>query len=581
MIALRALPGMLPYLAAMFLNAFVDLGHKIVIQNTLFKVYDGTVQVVLTALLNALILLPYILLFTPAGFCSDRFPKHRVMRASAWGAVGLTLLITLSYYQGWFWPAFALTFLMGVQSAFYSPAKYGYLKPLVGKERLARGNGAVQAVTIIAILAGTMVYSVLFEARFDRLGGDSREVILQAIAPLGWLLVANSLMELALAYRLPALEVGSPGLRLAADDYFRGRTLRTSLAPLRRRAAIRVPVIGLAMFWSVSQVVLAAFPAFAKESLGITNTVLLQGMLASTGIGILLGSLLAGRWSRHHIETGLIPLGGLGLAAGLLMLPWLDAVWLHCANFILIGIVGGLFIVPLNALIQFHAAEHELGKVLAGSNLIQNIAMLALLVVTAAVAQAGVATRPLLVSMAAVAIAGALYTVLRLPQSLLRLGIWKRVEVVGFEHLPEQGALLLVGGKGGWREWALLQIASPRSLHLIVDRPLLGGKWLRRCYRLSGQDVTVLADRLEQGEGAWGWLDDRLAAGEAVCLLSDDAPDRARAYAARLFEQGHPASVIAATVAHRPRAMAVAFEPLPGVAGTKLQQAEPTSATTQ
>ena len=66
-------PGYLPYVAMLFLNAFVDLGHKIVIQNTVFKVFDGDLQVVLTAIVNALILLPFILVFSPSGFIADRF----------------------------------------------------------------------------------------------------------------------------------------------------------------------------------------------------------------------------------------------------------------------------------------------------------------------------------------------------------------------------------------------------------------------------------------------------------------------------------------------------------------------------
>ena len=225
MVPLRKLPGMLPYLAAMFLNAFVDLGHKIVIQNTVFKVYDASTQVVLTAVVNALILLPYILLFSPAGFASDRWPKHLVMRVTAWIEVATTLAITLCYYQGWFWPAFALTFLMAVQSAFYSPAKYGYLKPLVGKARLAAGNGAVQAVTIVAILAGTFMFSILFEGRFDAFGGADEAAILRAIAPLGWVLVAISLVEVAFTYRLPQLEAGDPTLNIDprfGDDVLNG-----------------------------------------------------------------------------------------------------------------------------------------------------------------------------------------------------------------------------------------------------------------------------------------------------------------------------------------------------------------------
>ena len=110
--------GFIPFIAMVFLNAFVDLGHKIIIQNTVFKIYDGQEQIILTAIVNALILLPYILLMSPAGFCSDKFPKHRVMQTSAWVAVGITLCITLFYYLGWFWPAFAMTFLLALQRSF-------------------------------------------------------------------------------------------------------------------------------------------------------------------------------------------------------------------------------------------------------------------------------------------------------------------------------------------------------------------------------------------------------------------------------------------------------------------------------
>ena len=62
--------GLFTFLAVAFLNAFVDLGHKIIIQNTIFKNYDGSELIVLTSIVNALILLPFILLFTPTGYIS-------------------------------------------------------------------------------------------------------------------------------------------------------------------------------------------------------------------------------------------------------------------------------------------------------------------------------------------------------------------------------------------------------------------------------------------------------------------------------------------------------------------------------
>lgn len=529
MVPLRKLPGMLPYLAAMFLNAFVDLGHKIVIQNTVFKVYDGSTQVVLTAVVNALILLPYILLFSPAGFASDRWPKHLVMRVTAWIEVGTTLAITLCYYQGWFWPAFALTFLMAVQSAFYSPAKYGYLKPMVGKARLAAGNGAVQAVTIVAILAGTFMFSILFEGRFDAFGGGDEAAILRAIAPLGWVLVAISLVEVAFTYRLPRLEAGDPAQRFVAADYLRGRALRDNLQPLRERAVIRLSIFGLTVFWSVSQVMLAAFPAFAKEKLAIDNTVLLQGILATSGIGIILGSVLAGRWSKNHIETGLIPIGAAGIALGLLWLPGLDSITAQCLNFLFIGTMGGLFIVPLNALIQFHAAEHELGKVLSANNLVQNIGMLAFLVLTALFAWFGSSTTLLLLLIALVALVGTGYTVLKLPQSLVRFALTYamtrryRINVQGFRHIPERGGVLLLGNHISWIDWAIVQIACPRPVRFVMLKSIYERWYLTWFFKLFG----VIP--ISQGAGAQGSLErvaQLLDAGEVVCLFPEGTISR-------------------------------------------------------
>lgn len=531
--------GTLPFLAAVFLNAFVDLGHKIVIQNTVFKVYDGQTQVVLTALVNGLILLPFILLLSPAGFLSDKYPKALVMKRAAWAAVLITLAITACYYLGWFWPAFALTFLLAAQSAFYSPAKYGYIKPLFGKEQLSRGNGLVQAISIVAILAGTLAYSIVFEVAYP--GPDSStEEILRAIAPIGWLLVLNSVIELAMMYRLRELEPGEPTRRFDWAAYRRCQMMRDSLAPLRQRRVIRLAVIGLATFWSVGQVMLAAFPAFTKEQFGVTNTILLQAILASAGVGIALGSALAGRWSRAHIETGLIPVGALGIALGLWILPQVGSPAMQALAFLGIGVMGGLFIVPLNALIQFHAGEHEMGKVLAASNWVQNVAMTGFLVLTALFALAGVESRWLLVLIALVAVAGGAYTVYTLPQSLVRFALSYvmsrryRISVQGLRNLPGQGGVLLLGNHISWIDWAIVQVASPRPLRFVMDAAIYNRWYLRGLLRLMG---CIPIAPGASSRGALEQITALLNAGEAVCLFPEGAISRSGHLG--IFRQGY------------------------------------------
>ena len=312
--------GAWPFLMAVFLNAFVDLGHKITIQNTLFKVYDGGQLVVLTAILNGLILLPFILLFSPAGFLSDRLPKTRVMRLSALAAVGLTLGLTICYALAWFEAAFAMTFLLAAQSAFYSPAKFGYLKAFFGKQHLAEANGLVQTMSIVAILAGTFAFSILFELLIPSNAFQTSQVF-GTLTPIGLILVATSLTEAWLVFQLPEIETGDATQSFNTKDFLLGKRLKSDIQPVWHREVIRLSAIGLAMFWSIGQVLVAAFPAFAKEQINITNAILVQGIVAASGIGIALGSWSAGRLSRNYIETGLVPVGASGIAAGLLLLP--------------------------------------------------------------------------------------------------------------------------------------------------------------------------------------------------------------------------------------------------------------------
>jgi acyl-[acyl-carrier-protein]-phospholipid O-acyltransferase / long-chain-fatty-acid--[acyl-carrier-protein] ligase len=520
--------GFIPYLMVVFLNAFVDLGHKIVIQNAIFKSYDGQEQVVLTAIINGLILLPFILLFSPAGFLADKFAKHRIIRHSALFAVIATGLITFCYYQGWFWAAFGLTFALGVQSAIYSPAKYGYIKELVGNERLAAVNGVVQAITIAGILLGTLVFSLLFEGLLPDAGTASTGDTLGYIAPIGWVLVALATLEWAATAFLPARQPGAGTGTFRMQPYLKLHYLRSNLGVLGHNNTIWLSIIGLATFWAISQVMLAAFPAFAKEALDITNTVVIQGILACSGIGIVLGSLLAGKASRNYIETGLIPVGALGIAIGIAALPGLGSAYSMGVAFLLVGVMGGIFIVPLNALIQFQARKEQLGTVLAGNNWIQNVAMMSALMLTVVFSVAGIGSVGLFYLLTGVAIIGTGYTVRKLPHSLARIlatAILKRryrLEVIGFDNIPQAGATLLLGNHISWIDWALVQIACPRPIRFVMLKRIYETWYLRPFFKVFG----VVPISAGQSKESLATINELLKAGECVCLFPEGAISR-------------------------------------------------------
>ncbi len=520
--------GFIPFTLILFFNAFVDLGHKILIQNTVFKIYDGQTQIVLTAIVNGLILLPFLLLFSAAGFLADRHPKPRIIQISAAVAVGLTLLITLSYYLGWFQLAFGMTFLLAVQSAFYSPAKYGFIKELAGKQQLATANAVVQAVTIVAMLVGIFLFSVLFESMLSGSTYGSESQLLRHIAPIGWLLVICSLLEYRLAMRLPKGQVVAPELSFDWPSYRRGDYLRENLRRIFNHRTIWLSIVGLSAFWGISQVVLAAFPAHAKAVLGEENTVVIQGLLACSGIGIIIGSLIAGSASKRHIETGLIPLGASGVVAALFLMPQLESTGLLILDFLLLGTSGGIFIVPLNALIQFHAKDHELGTVLAGNNWVQNLVMLGFLTLTVLFAISGSTSQGLFHLLTLTALGGALYTIWQLPQSLVRYLISRlfvgsyRIEVLGFENLPAQGGVLMLGNHISWLDWAMLQIACPRPVRFVMHRTIYQRWYLKWFLDFFG----VIPIASGQSKEALEQINQLLKDGEVVCLFPEGAISR-------------------------------------------------------
>jgi len=478
-----AIAGLINYLVVVFLNAFTDLGHKILIQNTIFKIYDGQTQIILTAIINALILLPFILVFSPSGFLADRFAKTSIMKYSALFAIVITLGITFAYYHGMFYFAFGMTFLLALQSAIYAPAKYGYIKELVGDKFISSGNGAVQAVTTVAILGGIIFYSALFE---NSLVGEyhTKEDVLYMIAPLGWFLVGGSILEWFLASRLPnKLQEVKHKKVFNLKRYMSGFYLRKNLLMVSRKKEILFAILALSIFWSISQVVLAVFGEYAKNTLGVSNALLVQGVMALAGIGIVFGSILAAKLSKYFVHLGLSSIGAFGIATLLVLLPFLDSMEIVAVLFLLFGVFSGFILVPLNAHIQEVAPHVHLGTILAGNNFIQNIFMFTFLVLTVVFAYYGLDAQLLLYTMAVVA----LFLAFLLLRRYFVESIWSFLEILltlryrvnyyGLENIPQNQAVLLVGNHVSWLDWLLLQLPIQRKINYLINKEVYNWKW--------------------------------------------------------------------------------------------------------
>ena len=508
--------GFLPYLAIAFLNAGVDLAHKITIQNVLLKSFDGDTLVILTALINAMILLPFIFLFSPSAFINDKFSRTKVIRLSALAAVGISALICLCYAIGEFYMAFALTLLLAAQSAVYSPAKYSIIKSIVGTEQLGMANGIIQALTIIAILFSSFAFSFFFESHY--IASNDPNVVLQSVWGIGIALIAFSALEAYFAFKIPffpqTAELSEE--KFSAKQYASLHYLKKNIRTLRQNKNIWLSVIGLSLFWGVSQVIVAAFPAHYKAIFHADNAIVIQAILAVSGLGLILGSYVAGKMSHLHIELGIVPVGAVGIFISLFCLTLTDSnLFLTICSFAF-GFFGGLFIVPLNATIQYFAPEAISGKIMAGNNFMQNVLMVAFLLLSILFVKLSLSTTNLLIFASLVCLVGSFYAMLQLPHlftRLLLLPILKtgyRFHVNGLKNLPQSGGVLLLGNHISWIDWLVLQAASPRAIKFVMYRPIYNKwylTWFLRIFKVipigggaSKESIQTIRSYLENGE---------------------------------------------------------------------------------
>ncbi len=306
------------------------------------------------ALAGGLFSAAFIVFGAFAGGLADRYPKSRLMLILKVTELLLMLTGALVFWIGSPVAILGLLFLMGLQSAFFGPNKYGALPEILPESQLSHGNAHVQMATYVAIIGGIW-------AGGEVLGALERSQAFGALWTFG---VACSLISLVGVFTARRIEP------LPAADPSRRPPLNPVLAlyrDLRHAAKDRELFIALglgSLFLLAGGLVMFAAVRYCGDLLALdaAETSRVQVMLA---IGIGVGSLLSGRLSGEHIEPGLVPIGAFGVAGTLavLAIPGLGPVTTG-AVLLLAGGAAGFFVVPVRAIIQFRPSAEEKGRIL-------------------------------------------------------------------------------------------------------------------------------------------------------------------------------------------------------------------------
>jgi acyl-[acyl-carrier-protein]-phospholipid O-acyltransferase / long-chain-fatty-acid--[acyl-carrier-protein] ligase len=512
----------LAFLFVVFCNAFVDVSHKVLLQNIAFKVFDGSEQVIWISIINALIIIPFILLFTVSGYLSDKYNKKDILVFGAISSFCLSILMIVSYISGNFYFAMFSLVLLAVQSAIYSPAKFGIIIDIYGKKNLARGNSALQSISIIAILFAIGISSFIFESFYNTnnlIVLTTKEELLSATLSLTFYILPVAFLEMIVSLfvlrKLKTSYKKNEALNIDKSEFFKGKLLKQNIKSLSSNKVIFLSVVGLSIFWGISQGLMAVFPSFAKQYLAVTDVFVINGVIACSGIGIALGAFIYSKVSKHYIEIGTIPIAAFGMAIMVFISTVVETPFLLAMTFLVFGIFGGLFVVPLNALIQFNANKKVLGTILAGNNWFHSLAMFIMLSITTIVSFYNLDPLNTIYLILFITILGAAFTVIKFPQSMILLflkvivGLKYKLEVNGVKNIPSSGGVLLLGNHVSWIDWAVILMSVPREVKFVMEKSIYNKwylTWLLKMFKaipISGASskstIQLVANELDKG----------------------------------------------------------------------------------
>lgn len=348
-------------LLTQFLTAFAD--NAVLFTIITMVMHQSNVEDWYIPALQAAFLVAYILFAPWVGRYADSRPKRSVLfGANIIKAAGTVLLLVQIE------PLIAYA-LIGLGAAIYSPAKYGILPEIVDEQLLVKANGWIEGSTILAILSGTLIGSIVAEYS-----------ITTALLCIVALYVASAAIAVSIRHKL--ITGSASGYALVEFSKQVKGLLHTPRA--------RFSTLGVSLFWAAATVLRVLLIAWAPAVLLIHSTSDIALLTMFVAIGIAIGSILVPRLiPMAYLRRARMAAYAMGIV--IVLLAGLENVWAARSALLLAGICGGLFVVPINAALQ-EIGHKSIGSggAVAIQNFFENIAMLVASACYALVAGAGV-----------------------------------------------------------------------------------------------------------------------------------------------------------------------------------------------
>ncbi len=499
---------------AQFLGAMNDNIYKLLIVFFLIGLEGIGNSGTILSITGAVFVIPFLLFSAVSGTLADRYSKSTIIILTKILEVITMAIGLLGFILEWKIGSYLILFLMATQSALFSPSKYGILPEILPNDKISRANGMMSFFTYLAIILGTFFASFLTDVtgRNFVIGG----IFCVLIAIIG--MVASFFIS----YTPPAGSSKRLTFSFLSEIY---QTLK--------EIWFKVPAPGVLLSSMASSSYFLFFGAFiqlnlipyAVQDLGMTDV---QGgyLFLVTALGIGVGSYLAGRISGTSVELGLIPLACFALGGGCFLLEAFaghpEVIFVLVA---ILGVAGGLFLVPLDSYIQLGSPPQLRGQVIAATNFFSFVGVLlasCFLFLFTNVLQISPSQSFAMIGMITLAFATLLlyqfFDFLTRFVGMLLSRLHFRTTYSGLEKIPESPAIY-VCQHTAWNDTLLLLGAQNRRIRFFIQEVQDHSLFMKKLYYLLRIVHVPEVEQLENNRKCLDAIKTTLRRGISVCIF--------------------------------------------------------------
>ncbi len=438
-----------PLFVVQFLGAFNDNLLKFALlflaNFVLFQAEPSKAELLAT-IATGLFILPYFLFSALAGQIADACDKAKLVRAVKAAEVAIMTLALIGFWLSSVPLLLVCLFLMGLHSTIFGPVKFSILPQHLHPQEVMGGTGLIEAGTFLAILSGQLLAGVI------------------SAQTAGLVAVGVALTGFVASLAVPAAPPVARGLRIDPNIF---RSTWQILRAARHGRGVWLSILGISWFFAVGAVLLAQFAPLVSGVLHARQDVATLFLLVFS-LSVALGSLLVNRLLRGEVSARFVPISALALG-GFMIDLWLSTSayvpqgtagvaafvaspgsWRILLDLFGIAFAGGMFIVPLYAILQTHAPREERSRTIAANNIVNAAVSVAVVLVVMAMLTRGESVPGVIGTMGFATLTVALISCWLLPETLIKalfrnlLRLLYRVELSGAENMPRIGTPAVV-----------------------------------------------------------------------------------------------------------------------------------------